>query len=185
MNRVNSEAVSEKSARPWLLAGGWLLFAMGLAGIFLPVMPTTVFWIGAVWCWSRSAPHLTRRILSHPRFGQAVQLFIEHGMMTRNGKRMAVFGICSGYLLLHLLGNPLWFVSLLLGMILAATIVWLWRRPEPAAIPLYTGSGLPISDLTGTSPHNLRNPEIRREKREKCEMRPECEARHHLKSSTR
>ncbi|MEJ2426437.1 MAG: YbaN family protein [Candidatus Thiodiazotropha sp.] len=141
VDRSNGEAVGKKCTNSWLLAGGWLLFAMGLVGIFLPVMPTTVFWIGAVWCWSRSAPHLTRRILSHPRFGQPVQLFIDHGMMTRNSKKMAVFGIFAGYLLLHLLGNPSGLVSLLLGLTLAAIAVWLWRRPESATIPSHTIRG--------------------------------------------
>ncbi len=121
------------SSRPWLMAGGWLLFLLGLIGAFLPVLPTTIFWIGAVWCWSRSAPHLTRRILSHPRFGQPVLLFIEHGQMTRQGKWAAIAGITAGFALLHLFTEPAWTVSLLLGLTLTLVGLWLWQRPEPAA----------------------------------------------------
>jgi hypothetical protein len=117
--------------RIWLLAGGWLLFALGGVGIALPVLPTTVFWIGAIWCWSRSAPHLTRRILSHPRFGRPVYLFIEHGAMTRQGKWTALGGMSLGFALLHLLGRPQWPVSLLVGIGLLTVAGWLWRRPEP------------------------------------------------------
>lgn len=119
-------------SRPWLLACGWLLFVLGILGIFLPVMPTTVFWIGAVWCWSRSAPHLTRHILSHPHFGEPVRRFLEHGEMTRQGKLAAIGGIVAGYLLLQLLSDPSWPLGLLVALLLIAVGTWLWRRPEPA-----------------------------------------------------
>ncbi|MEJ2455084.1 MAG: YbaN family protein [Candidatus Thiodiazotropha sp.] len=151
MSMANSDPQSTRKSQPWLLAAGWVLFALGVVGIFLPVMPTTVFWIGAVWCWSRSAPHLTQRILSHPRFGQPVHLFVSHGMMTRSGKWLAIGGIVAGYLLLHLLGHPVWPVSLLLGLTLALIAAWLWRRPEPAVEPIPQTSGLSISDRPETS----------------------------------
>ncbi len=131
-NSVKPDPTPSRHARRWLLAGGWLLFALGLIGILLPVMPTTVFWIGAVWCWSRSAPHLTRRVLAHPRFGEPVRLFIEQGEMTRQGKRFALAGMALGYALLHLLGRPGWTVSLLVGLCLMLVAAWLWARPEPA-----------------------------------------------------
>jgi uncharacterized protein len=131
-----------RQQRLWLLAAGWLLFALGVIGIALPVMPTTVFWIGAVWCWSRSAPHLTRRILSHPRFGRPVYLFIEYGMMTHRGKWAAIGGISAGYLLMHLLGHPSWPVSLLVGLTLMLIAAWLWQRPEPASQRQVHSAGL-------------------------------------------
>jgi uncharacterized protein len=146
MNMLTKDPPTPRKSRPWLLVTGWILFALGVIGIFLPVMPTTVFWIGAVWCWSRSAPHLTRRILSHPRFGQPVHLFVTHGAMTRSGKWMAIGGIAAGYLLLHLLGQPAWPVSLLLGLTLALVATWLWQRPEPAVDPVPHTTGLPLAD---------------------------------------
>ena len=129
---------SSSRARPWLIAGGWLLFAVGLVGAFLPVLPTTIFWIGAVWCWARSAPRLTERILSHPRFGRPVALFLDEGQMTRQGKWMASTGMAIGFALLHLLSQPAWPVSLLVGLILFLVAAWLWRRPEPAGLRPHT-----------------------------------------------
>ncbi|MGD9163741.1 MAG: YbaN family protein, partial [Chromatiales bacterium] len=85
----------------------------------------------AVWCWSRSAPRLSHRILSHPRFGQPVHRFIEYGMISRPGKWMALSGMAIGYLLLHLFGHPDWILTLSLGFILLLVGVWLWQRPEP------------------------------------------------------
>ena len=118
-------------SKSWLLPLGWFLFVLGVIGIVLPLMPTTVFWIGAVWCWSRSAPHLTKRILSHPRFGQPVYLFITHGQMTRVGKWMALGGICVGVMLFFVLGHPDWPLAIVVCLVLAIVAVWLWQRPEP------------------------------------------------------
>jgi uncharacterized membrane protein YbaN (DUF454 family) len=130
-NTSNNAELEPPPTRPWLLVGGWLLFALGLIGIALPLLPTTVFWIGAVWCWSRSAPRLTNRILSHPRFGQPVSLFIKHGQISRSGKWMALGGMAISYALLQLLSRPNWTVSLWLGLTLVLIIIWLWKRPEP------------------------------------------------------
>jgi uncharacterized membrane protein YbaN (DUF454 family) len=129
----NSTDLKQPLTRLWLLVGGWLLFGLGLIGIALPLLPTTVFWIGAVWCWTRSAPQLSRRILSHPRFGQPVYLFIAYGVMTRPGKWMALSGMTVGYALLHLLSHPDWIVSLSVALILLLAGAWLWQRPEPIA----------------------------------------------------
>ncbi|MES9860340.1 MAG: YbaN family protein [Candidatus Thiodiazotropha sp. LLP2] len=118
-------------SKPWLLALGWLLFGLGVIGIALPLLPTTIFWIGAVWCWSRSAPHLTRRILAHPRFGQPVYLFITYGQMTRTGKWMAVVGMTIGFALFQIFGNPGWQASLGVSLVLVLVALWLWQRPEP------------------------------------------------------
>jgi uncharacterized membrane protein YbaN (DUF454 family) len=134
-----------------------VLFVLGLVGIFLPVLPTTVFWIGAVWCWSRSAPHLTRRILAHPRFGQPVALFIYQGQMTRQGKWVAIAGMVAGFLLLHLIGQPAWPVSLLLGLTLALVGLWLWQRPEPpASIPARSEFSFATNTETSAGPEGRR-----------------------------
>ncbi len=137
------------AVRGGLMALGWLLFALGLIGIFLPVMPTTVFWIGAVWCWSRSAPHLTRRILAHPRFGGPVRLFLERGQMSRQGKGWALSGMALGFVLLQWLGQPGLWLSAGVATVLVLVAAWLWRRPEPSTAPPeypHSGSGTDIAE---------------------------------------
>ncbi len=53
----------------WLLvAGGVSLVGIGGVGVFLPGLPTTVFLIGASWCFTRSCPWLEERLIRIPLF---------------------------------------------------------------------------------------------------------------------
>lgn len=76
----------------WRLVGISFL-AIGAMGLFLPVLPTTVFWIIAALCFSKSDPHIRDWIYQRPGIGPQVKLFIEEGRMTRTGKRGALFGM--------------------------------------------------------------------------------------------
>src|SRR3712207_9395953 len=48
---------------------GYASLALGIIGIFLPVLPTTPFVLLAAWCFTRSTPALAERLYNHPRFG--------------------------------------------------------------------------------------------------------------------
>jgi uncharacterized membrane protein YbaN (DUF454 family) len=53
----------------WLLVGaGVLLVGIGAIGVVLPGLPTTVFLLGASWCFARSCPWLEDRLIRVPLF---------------------------------------------------------------------------------------------------------------------
>jgi uncharacterized membrane protein YbaN (DUF454 family) len=112
-----------------LLAAGYGFFAIGLLGIALPLLPTTIFWILAAVCFSRSNPALYRRILSWPGFGPVIGAFLEEGVLSARSKGFALGGIAIGALLI--LFSPLGVLPRLVvlgAMTLAAGYVA--TRPE-------------------------------------------------------
>ena len=56
----------------WFVAG-WVAVAVGGIGIVVPGLPTTVFFILAAWCFSRSSPRFEQWVLNLPRIGPMVR----------------------------------------------------------------------------------------------------------------
>jgi hypothetical protein len=64
-----------------LIACGTLCVGLGILGIFLPLMPTTVFLLLAAACYVRSSDRFHRRLVEHPWLGSYIRQ--RHGMTTR------------------------------------------------------------------------------------------------------
>lgn len=113
----------------WLL--GWLSAGLGLLGVFVPLLPTTVFFIFSVWCWARSHPQLAEKILRHPRYGQGVRDFIERGQISAKGKCFAIAGMSLGFLLFIVTSKPAFNWALGIALVLMLVATWLLTRPSP------------------------------------------------------
>ncbi|MCB1738154.1 MAG: MEKHLA domain-containing protein [Gammaproteobacteria bacterium] len=109
---------------------GWLFFATGFVGIFLPLLPTVVFWILAAWFFARSAPHWRDRIYAHPQFGPPVRDFLQCGVLSRRGKAFAVGGIAFGLSLSYLIWSPPPVAGWTLLIVMPLLVIWLLTRPE-------------------------------------------------------
>lgn len=48
---------------------GCISFSLGAAGIFLPLLPTTCFWLLAAWAFSKSSDRFYNMLISHKKFG--------------------------------------------------------------------------------------------------------------------
>lgn len=79
----------EGSLRYLYLAAGFFLFGLGFIGIFLPALPTVLFWIGAVWCFARSSQTMYDKIVSWPKIGPQIKDYLDHGIINRKGKFFA------------------------------------------------------------------------------------------------
>ncbi len=109
-----------------LIACGFISVGLGIAGIFLPVLPTTPFLILAALCFSKSSPRFHAWLLDHPRLGPYVRDWQTHRVIRPRVKAMAVTliatsGVWSGYLLAdHALPLRLLVAAILAG---AATFI--------------------------------------------------------------
>jgi uncharacterized membrane protein YbaN (DUF454 family) len=111
------------------MALGLLMVALGVIGALLPVMPTTIFLILALACFTRASPRLEQRLLQHPRFGPPLRQWREHRAVSRRGKRMACLGMALGFVVMCL-GRPPWPVIVLVAVVELAVLAYLLRRPE-------------------------------------------------------
>ncbi len=113
----------------WLLAYTCLL--LGLIGIVLPGLPTTVFILLAAWAATRGSPRLQAWLERHPRFGPAIRNWRDHGTVPRSAKRLATWMMVLSWLTTTATTRD-WRISAGLLVILVGVGTWLWRRPEPA-----------------------------------------------------
>jgi uncharacterized membrane protein YbaN (DUF454 family) len=121
------------------------------------LLPTTIFLILAAWCFGRASPALRQRLLAHPRFGQALRAWEEHGAVSARGKRAAVLAMALSWgLLTLLLRDPL--ASGLAGACMIGVAAYLLTRPS---LPLGArqAGDTTASPRTGRSRHDARSAE--------------------------
>ncbi|MGO4124232.1 YbaN family protein [Inquilinus sp. YAF38] len=69
---------------------GTLCVIAGIIGVFVPLWPTTIFMILALWAFARSSPRLHNWLLTHRRFGPPLQAWERHGAIPAWAKLLAV-----------------------------------------------------------------------------------------------
>lgn len=115
--------------RTFYFALGVTSLALGVVGMFLPLLPTVPFLILAAFAFGRSHPGAERWLLEHPRFGKAIRAWREHRAISRKGKIGAsvAFALSIG---LGLAFSP-WPWKLAPPLVAMVCLSWLWTRPEP------------------------------------------------------
>ena len=125
-SRVHASPV----VRYLLLAAGFAAFGLGLAGIFLPVLPTTPFMLLAAACFARSSPRFHRWLLGHRTFGPIVGEWERHRAIPWRTKLWAI-GLMSTTLcasIVFFVKNP--WVQGALAVMGVALAIWLYRVPS-------------------------------------------------------
>jgi uncharacterized membrane protein YbaN (DUF454 family) len=97
---------ADKLWRPALFAAGWIFLAVGLVGLFLPLLPGTVFLILSAACFTRSSPRFERWLLTHPRLGPPIRRWRETGAIPGSAKAFAVASLCVSWAILFLTDAP-------------------------------------------------------------------------------
>ncbi|KZN44243.1 YbaN family protein [Pseudoalteromonas luteoviolacea] len=113
----------------WLHAAGIIFVGLGFIGMALPVMPTTIFFILALACFSRSSPKFENWLLTHPKFGPSLIAWREHQVVPPKGKWGASIGMLLGYILLCFSQAP-WYVLVIVSIIEVSVLAYLLTRPS-------------------------------------------------------
>ncbi|MFZ3126322.1 MAG: YbaN family protein [Acidovorax sp.] len=119
----------------WLLkAFALLCLVLGIVGVFVPGLPTTVFILLSAWAAARSSPALYRWLWHHRLFGTMLRNWANGGCVSRRSKWNATAMMAVSSIILALTETPRWTV-VLACICMACVLAWLWRRREPAREP--------------------------------------------------
>lgn len=111
-------------------AGGWCAVAIGSIGIVVPGLPTTVFFIVAAACFSRSSPRFEEWILRLPRIGSMVRDHREGLGMPRKAKIWALAMMWTAIVISGaLLRDRLIIVVVVVVLGVLGTAYLVWRVP--------------------------------------------------------
>ena len=113
-----------------LLAIGVCSLALGIAGIFLPVLPTTPFVLLAAACAAKASPRFNRWLHQHTTFGPMVRNWEQKRAIPRKAKWLSS-GMMAASVLLLLWRLPQypWLIAAV-AVVCLSVAVWLWRLPD-------------------------------------------------------
>ncbi|WP_323041950.1 YbaN family protein [Gemmobacter sp.] len=115
----------------WILSGG-IALALGLAGIVLPLLPTTPFVLLAAFCFARSSPRLHGWLLGHRTFGPIIRNWAEHRAIPRAAKRVSILAMLAALGLSLALGLR-WEVLAVQAVVLVVMGTFILTRPDGPA----------------------------------------------------
>ena len=108
---------------------GWLSLGMAVAGIILPILPTTPMLLVAVWAFGKSSPELAERIRNHRVCGPPVRDWQDHGVISLKAKLLAISIMSAMVGWLWVYGNlPSWLTLLIIAVMVGAG-VFVGSRP--------------------------------------------------------
>lgn len=115
---------------------GILSTALGILGIFLPVLPTTPFLLLAAACFLRSSPACHQWLLGHPHLGRYIHYYLDGKGIPRKAKIYTLIVLWLS-ISVSIMMVPLWPVRLLLVVIASCVSIYIIRQKtlEPPSIP--------------------------------------------------
>jgi len=106
-----------------LFISGVILVGLGVAGMFLPLLPTTIFLILAAWCFARSSERFYRWVHYNRLFGKYIRNYSTGKGMTMSSKVVSIAILWIGILVSAYWGTHNFYIRLLL-LIIAVGVTW-------------------------------------------------------------
>ncbi len=115
-----------KAGYRWL---AYISLSLGVAGVVLPLLPTTPFVLLAAWSASRGSPAFERWLHDHQRFGPMIADWHERQAVPRSAKFLAAALMASSWALLWWWQmSPV--VLVITGVFFSGLVLFLFTRPS-------------------------------------------------------
>ena len=114
---------------------GWVAVGLGTIGVVVPGLPTTVFFVIAAGCFSRSSPRFEQWVLTRPGVGPLVRDYRAGLGMPRRAKIAATLSIGFVVSLSAFLAVDAWWLRIVLLAVGAVGIGWILGRIPTRARP--------------------------------------------------
>ncbi|HRH95792.1 MAG: YbaN family protein [Pyrinomonadaceae bacterium] len=115
--------------KAFLIFAGSVFVGLGVIGMFLPLVPTTVFLLLAAYCYSRSSERFHTWLLNNRWCGAYIKNYRDGRGMTARSKASTILILWAS------IGVSIWFVSgkfwvtlMLLAIAIGVTIHLLWLK---------------------------------------------------------
>lgn len=114
--------------RLWVVAG-LLLVGLAVVGALLPLLPSTVFALGAAACFARSSPRLEAWVLGHRRLGPSVRAWRAERAIPLGAKVLAVASMSLSFVGVATTASPA--VAAGVAVLLLGSALYVCTRPTP------------------------------------------------------
>ena len=106
-----------------LISLGCITFSLGIVGIFLPLLPTTVFLLISAWAWMKSSDRFYHWLINNRVLGSYIRNYREERGITMRQKilTLTLLWVAIGYAALIIV-EKLWLTLLLFGIAIGVTI---------------------------------------------------------------
>ncbi len=131
MQRNSQNSATKEEFRPhhnrmirWvLIISGVVLVGIGILGMFLPLLPTTIFFILAAWCFARSSEKFHVWMHTNRLFGKYLSNYSSGQGMTLKSKIFSIAFLWTGILVSGLFLTQNLYIRILL-MLIVIGVTW-------------------------------------------------------------
>lgn len=95
---------------------GTLFLLLGALGVFLPVLPTTPFWLLTCWFYIRSSERLYNRVMANKYFGSYIKAYMVDKSIPLQKKVIILLVLWISILVSIYIVEPCWVQLLLLAV---------------------------------------------------------------------
>ena len=99
-----------------IITAGWIALALGVIGVFIPILPTTPFLLLSLFLFTRSSQKMYDRILHHRILGSYVRDYVKHRAIQKKARIRTLILLWLTLLLSIILVDQLT-VRILLGVV--------------------------------------------------------------------